>query len=1291
MPDSGSSAKSDAAAAAKSSAAARPAGPSLLRTVVLYSAVALAAGVLSGWYLFAYVPSKQQYFLGLRFRTLAVAAGQLKSKGESLSQALTTAKLKADQPEVYLTALVPELKPRDVLKEGLDLDGHRIAWSDLVAQASAATESNFDDLVLTDHDGTVVWQRERTSPRVGRLPELLERKPSTDGGSMFSVQWSIQTTPLSVEKKPRIMPAIATSNIVNLDGQSSVLLTQPVTMLVNGETQQFFLGGFVSQRALRNEALHVPAEWVVAAMLPFALVFLSLPFIKLATVTSKERYSFGDVTFLAICTILLAAIGGALPFLADSPTKESDTDLSSLAARIETNLRTEAVSFLELTEVVKRAQPQLSPCLTKVKDMDKAVCDVWPSLPETIGNQMRGFAELDVITWVGSDGLQKKKWTAKSQTTALISQDYPHFRDIMAKRTWTLANDPTRPLPPGYDLKPFTIEPLRSPTTSDLAFVFAVPNDDVDPALPMLALNVKPQSLVDTLVPPGYGYAILAPDGRVLFHTTQALSLEENFPHELGDTTAIARAMTTGTEAWWTGDYHGREHRFFTDRVKSIVACPWRIVTFRQMEPLLSFSSGRQTSAVVLFGVNVFVMIAITGLYLFAQKRHGRNPRDVLIAAVMRSRSLKATDRAIAMLVAVAAVMIAAIAATYVAAPRWLDVLFFVFVDAPIAGVILVGLTRWRTSPVSESAYDDRGYLHSAIELSLLAVVLGALPAAGMARIAHRVDDATREAQWLQTSRDEALARERRVRGFVNGTGSYTATTKQLLLTTGYAAPRGNADPPYSYQAILQDISLAPPDPKQDFQAYAEPWIAGRLRWVRGLLSESEVVPPAVDVSRRLTSMRLSIADSGDRHYTAAFDAGSLSNMRPGSVLGGALILIATFALVEWARKSLSARSAPKSVSLDNAIRRVEDGGPTSIILLIGSPRTEKDRLVVEAVESVTGQRPAMRIPLGETPLTRWAADEYIAAVKQLKKTGDPNRWLWIHVSNFEAQLVAKNTRAEVFRLFELLQTRSLEKDAKERPVALIVTTTIDPSAHFMEIFHEERQEIYATAIPEIELNRWSTVLSRFRRCYIAPVAKSPWRSWYYYDPKKWKETLDLETSNHRLLSAVGSDLKRAWAGEESIAMEDLRRAIRSRAQPCYQLLWTSCTRSEKLVLIQLAQEGLINPKSRDTLDELIAKGLVLRGAAPTVFNLTFRDFLQGIERTDVIQAWERMDGNGLWVISGRLVASALAIGGVFYLLTQGFSVQSVLPIISGTGFLGVPLIKNVASLLSSKKDATLV
>jgi hypothetical protein len=198
--------------------------------------------------------------------------------------------------------------------------------------------------------------------------------------------------------------------------------------------------------------------------------------------------------------------------------------------------------------------------------------------------------------------------------------------------------------------------------------------------------------------------------------------------------------------------------------------------------------------------------------------------------------------------------------------------------------------------------------------------------------------------------------------------------------------------------------------------------------------------------------MRLATTDAGDRHYTADLSAGSLLPLRIGSVFGGLLILGVTFGLVEWARRSLSARSAPKSVSLDDTIRRVQDDGPTSIVLFIGPPRMEKDRLVVEAVEKVTGARPEKRISLVDA-LTRQAADTQIEEVRQLRKTGDPSQWLWVHISNLETQLVAKNSRAEVFRLFEQLQSRSLEKHVTDRRVALIVTTTIDPSTHFAEIF----------------------------------------------------------------------------------------------------------------------------------------------------------------------------------------------------------------------------------------------
>ena len=82
-----------------------------------------------------------------------------------------------------------------------------------------------------------------------------------------------------------------------------------------------------------------------------------------------------------------------------------------------------------------------------------------------------------------------------------------------------------------------------------------------------------------------------------------------------------------------------------------------------------------------------------------------------------------------------------------------------------------------------------------------------------------------------------------------------------------------------------------------------------------------------------------------------------------------------------------------------------------------------------------------------------------------------------------------------------------------------------------------------------------------------------------------------------------------------------------------------------------------------------------------------FRDFLQGIERSSVVQEWERTEGTGLWMMAGRLAASVLVVGGVFYLITQGFAVQSVLPIISGSGLLGIPLVKDLVSRVSTPKD----
>jgi hypothetical protein len=903
-----------------------------------------------------------------------------------------------------------------------------------------------------------------------------------------------------------------------------------------------------------------------------------------------------------------------------------------------------------------------------------------------------------------------RKWTAKSQITPRISLgDFQHFRDIRSGRTWSL-----RDRTPGE----FTVEPLRSPTTSEMAFVFAVANNVKTPPptqgpqvptgdrAPVITINVKPQSLVEPLVPPGFGFAVLAEDGRVLFHSTPALSLEENFLHELSDVGAIAQAMSVGGEAWWTGDYHGRRHRLYTTQVSTLDRCPWRLVTFREIEPLLDFTAARQSSALLLFIGYMLVMLTLVGVYLLYHRMSGRSVKDVVIATLIQTRDWEVTWTSILTLGLLALWLLALVLSIDFVSPQRFSYLYAVFVATPVVAVIVVAAQRRHPAPGQIPPYRRGEYFNEAITVFLVALVLGALPAAGMARLAHRMDEIRQNTLWLTVSRDRSIERERVVRGFVNRTESYSSesNTKEMIQSTGFARLRIDAPRPllYSYQSQLLRIRLKDQElegnqqtsSKPSFDSYGSPWIEKSLDWLRGVLDESALMLPHIEIASDLTSIRLADLERNDSTYTADLQAGLFGDLRAGPTIAGVAILATTFFLIYWARHALSSHGTANVMSIENAIRRVQAGSPSSGILVIGLARNKKDRRAAKAVKTITSREPEQRIRLLDVIITQdWVDDQIAEADRRKDRDNSENAtgWLWIQVSNLETQLVDPNSRAEVFRLLEKLSERRVIDGVPQRPTGLIVTTTIDPTAHFSEVFLEERQEIYANAIPEVELNRTSVLLSRFRRCYVTNKGLNPWDRWYHYDPALWQDTLNEETSNHRLLSAVRVDLQRAWALRAEVPKHELGRAIRARAAACYQLLWTSCTRSEKLVLIQLAQEGVINPKCSDTVDELIAKGLIWPGGAPTIFNMTFRDFLRDIERADVVQQWEHMEGSGLWVVSGRLVAIALMVGGLFYLVTQGISVQSVLPIISGSGFLGFPLARSIAGIFTPKKDAVAV
>jgi hypothetical protein len=101
-------------------------------------------------------------------------------------------------------------------------------------------------------------------------------------------------------------------------------------------------------------------------------------------------------------------------------------------------------------------------------------------------------------------------------------------------------------------------------------------------------------------------------------------------------------------------------------------------------------------------------------------------------------------------------------------------------------------------------------------------------------------------------------------------------------------------------------------------------------------------------------------------------------------------------------------------------------------------------------------------------------------------------------------------------------------------------------------------------------------------------------------EPLTW---LQKETRHNGFLMRLREEL-------DPLALTDKKRLIdeiSERAETYYAGLWASCHEDEKLLLYQLAHNGLANGKNRRLLRRLIARGLVRREPSLELFSETFR------------------------------------------------------------------------------------
>jgi hypothetical protein len=145
---------------------------------------------------------------------------------------------------------------------------------------------------------------------------------------------------------------------------------------------------------------------------------------------------------------------------------------------------------------------------------------------------------------------------------------------------------------------------------------------------------------------------------------------------------------------------------------------------------------------------------------------------------------------------------------------------------------------------------------------------------------------------------------------------------------------------------------------------------------------------------------------------------------------------------------------------------------------------------------------------------------------------------------------------------------------------------------------------------------------------------------------------------------------------------------LRERAESYYRTLWAMCTEEEKLILVQLAEGGLVNPKNSGALKMLMKRGLVKRDPSFKLMNESFRRYIAGDVHLHEIRALEQKADASTWgQIRGPFIVVLIGVA-AFFFITQRQVFDVSMAFFSAIAA-SLPALFRVVSTVSSRPGRT--
>ena len=546
----------------------------------------------------------------------------------------------------------------------------------------APTLSPFDVVLIAQGDGKVIFQKSMSGVEVSELKHLEDASgvvPPKDRKDI-DIGW---LSPASRQEEVRI--AGARYRFYSQPMQVGFVAADPTDKHAANGPETWVLCGLVRADRFRSESQLIPYSYILMLLAAILLAAASYPFLKLYLTSPGERLRARDVTLVAIFTCVVAAV---LTFiLADAYFwnrffgKAAEADMAKLAHAINANFKFEhdaAMSSLdkltastELQSALKQSREQSNRDIRVLYGTDERTCEPnWAcevfvldpketDEPGDVGNRTdiaKNFADYPYpffAFWSDSKGKQRIKWTTRKRPTPFLQLDdpsvpfYPEVKRALKRQVDSQA-EPVQGIGTQY-----------SPTTGQNITTFwkveLHPKDltgkplEGDESLAgryAASLVTQPISVYDAILPGGYQFAVLSPDGTVVFHSDTTRNLRENFFAETGQNPNLRSRVRMRSEGPVTATYIGRPHRMY---VMPMAAGNqngvWTIVLFRDLhlEEVLNLEMlSMVTILFTVYGVTLaLIMVFVHRMregnasrWFWPDSRKSENYRRVAIASL---------------------------------------------------------------------------------------------------------------------------------------------------------------------------------------------------------------------------------------------------------------------------------------------------------------------------------------------------------------------------------------------------------------------------------------------------------------------------------------------------------------------------------------------------------------------------------------------------------------------------------------------------------------------------------